>query len=129
VFVLVFWGWHTARLYSCAVDVEWAHALEHASFVAAALLVWSSVLGPRRASGSADPVVRVLVVFLLGLQGVILSTLMTLSTQPWDQAYVDSLGGDALADQRLAGVLMWIPLGALSAGVGVWANRDLDRPR
>lgn len=121
VFVLVFWGWHSGRAYSAAVEHEWVHSLEHVSFVAAALLVWSSVLGPARASGNADPALRVLVVFLLALQGVLLSALMTFSQQPWYPVYVDSLGADALGDQHLAGVLMWVPLGALNVAIGVWA--------
>lgn len=122
VFVVVFWGWHTARLYSLAVDHDWVHAIEHGSFLVASIAVWSSVLGPARATGQVDPSIRVLVVFLLALQGVILSALMTFSPQPWYQVYVDALGADALGDQHLAGVLMWIPLGALYAGVGVWAT-------
>lgn len=121
VFVAIFWGWHSARLYSLAVEHEWVHTVEHVSFVVAALLVWSSVLGPSRAAGNADPAVRVLVVFLLGLQGVLLSALMTFSPEPWYGVYVDSLGADALADQHLAGVLMWIPLGLLVTAAGVWA--------
>jgi putative membrane protein len=119
LFVAVLWGWHSARLYTAAVEHESVHALEHASFVVAALLVWSSVLGPRRASGNADPAMRVLVVFLLGVQGVLLSLLMTFSRHPWYPVY-DGPGRDALADQHLAGVLMWVPLGALYAAVGIW---------
>lgn len=121
-FVLVFWGWHTARLYSLAIEHDWVHSVEHLSFIVAAFAVWSSVLGPARTSGRSDPAIRVLVVFLLGLQGVILSALMTFSREPWYPAYVDSLGNDALADQHLAGVLMWVPLGILYASAGVWAT-------
>jgi putative membrane protein len=123
VFVLVFWGWHTTRLYSAAVEHGWVHSVEHVSFVVVSFAVWSSVLGPARASGN-DPAIRVIVVFLLGLQGVILSALMTFSPQPWYPVYVDSLGADALADQHLAGVLMWIPLGVLYTAIGVWATMN-----
>ena len=121
LFVVVFWGWHSARLYSLAVENEWVHTLEHVSFVVAALLVWSAVLGPERAGGNADPAIRVLVAFLLGLQGVLLSALMTFSPEPWYGVYVERLGGDALADQHVAGVLMWVPLGALITVAGIWA--------
>jgi putative membrane protein len=121
VFVLVLWGWHAARLYSLAVENAWIHAIEHASFMVVSLAIWSSVLGPARASGNADPAIRVIVVFMLGLQGVILSALMTFSTTAWYPVYVDALGADALADQRLAGVLMWIPLGVLYTAAGIWA--------
>lgn len=121
LFTLVFWGWHSARLYSLAVENEWVHAVEHASFVVTALLVWSAVLGPARASGAGDPIMRVLAIFLLGLQGVLLSALMTFSPDPWYQVYVDTLGPDALADQHVAGALMWVPLGALITAAGIWA--------
>jgi cytochrome c oxidase assembly factor CtaG len=121
LFVIVFWGWHSARLYSLAVENEWVHTLEHVSFVVTALLVWSAVLGPERAGGNADPAIRVLVAFLLGLQGVLLSALMTFAPEPWYGVYVDRLGADALADQHVAGVLMWVPLGALITAAGIWA--------
>ncbi|MEQ8438683.1 MAG: cytochrome c oxidase assembly protein [Ilumatobacter fluminis] len=122
LFVVVFWGWHSARLYSLAVENEWVHTIEHVSFVVAALLVWSAVLGPERAGGNADPAIRVLVAFLLGLQGVLLSALLTFAPSPWYGVYVDRLGvDDALADQHIAGVLMWVPLGALITVAGIWA--------
>jgi len=127
VFVVVFWGWHTTRLYTAAVRHETVHALEHVTFVAAALLVWSTVLGPSRAAGNADPIMRVLVVFLLGLQGVLLSVLMVFSRQPWYPVY-ESGPGDPLADQHLAGALMWIPLGVLYAATGIWAVMALIGP-
>jgi putative membrane protein len=46
---------------------------------------------------------------------------MTFSPEPWYHVYVDTLGVDALADQHLAGVLMWVPLGALVTAAGIWA--------
>jgi cytochrome c oxidase assembly factor CtaG len=118
VFVLVFWGWHASRLYSLAVENELVHALEHATFVGASVFVWSCVVGPARASGRAEPATRVLVVFLLGLQGVLLSALMIFSPTPWYDVYA---GADALGDQHLAGVLMWLPLGVLYTVTGIWA--------
>lgn len=118
VFVVVFWGWHSSRLYSLAVENEFVHALEHASFVGAAVFVWSCIVGPARASGRAEPAMRVFVVFLLGLQGVLLSALMVFSPSPWYDVYA---GADALGDQHLAGVLMWLPLGVLYTVTGIWA--------
>ena len=61
------------------------------------------------------------VAFLLGLQGVLLSALLTFAPEPWYGVYVDRLGDDALSDQHIAGVLMWVPLGALITAAGIWA--------
>lgn len=120
VYVGTFWLWHAALLYELAVDVPIVHALEHATMLAAALAIWSVIVGSRRAR--VDRGVGVLLAFLLVLQGVVLSTLFTFSTVPWYEPYAAPATGwglDPLTDQRLAGVIMWIPVGAVYTATGL----------
>lgn len=120
LFVSTFWLWHASLLYEAAVEHEWVHAAEHVTFLASALLLWSAVLGPRRAR--TDRGAAVVVVFLLALQAVFLSALMTFATTPWYAPYASPAAGwdiDPLADQQLAGVVMWVPGGVLHAAIGV----------
>jgi cytochrome c oxidase assembly factor CtaG len=56
----------------------------------------------------------VLLVFTMGLQSIVLSLLLTFARSPWYAGYASSTapwGLDALADQQLAGAIMWVPGG------------------
>lgn len=115
------WLWHSAALYEAALGSHWLHGLEHVSFFATALLVWSVVLrpapGPR-----AFPGVALLLLFAMALQGVLLSALLTFSPTPWYKSYGEGArawGLDPLVDQQLAGVLMWVPGGLVYVGIAL----------
>lgn len=120
VFVGAFWLWHASVLYGAAVESDWVHALEHASFLGTGLALWSVIVGPRRVR--VDRGQAVVMVFLLGLQSVLLATLITFATTPWYQPYSTPAPGwglDPLADQQLAGVVMWVPSGLILTGLGI----------
>lgn len=131
-YVLVLWAWHSSVLYGAAVEHEIVHAAEHATFLAAGLLVWSSLLGPARVRVPRG--MAMLGVFTLALQSVFLSVLLTFAQSAWYEPYVRAApawGVDPLEDQQLAGVLMWVPAGFIHVGIGVallvsWF-RELDR--
>jgi len=131
--VAALWLWHAGWLYDAAVANHALHLAEHASFLATACLLWSAVLGAHR--NRASPGTGILAVFLLSLQGVVLSALLTFAREPWYESYratTATWGLDPLADQQLAGAIMWIPGGVLNAAVGVglavrWLHR-LDAP-
>ena len=48
VYVLVLYGWHVSLFFEAAVRYPLVHALQHASFIAIGVLVWWSVLEPKR---------------------------------------------------------------------------------
>jgi putative membrane protein len=48
VYVLVLYGWHLTPLFEAAVRYPMVHALQHASFIGIGILVWWSVLDPKR---------------------------------------------------------------------------------
>ena len=107
------WMWHAPRLYEAAVRQEAMHALEHVSFVLTALLFWWVIAGhgARRRLGFG---IAVLYLFAASLQSVILGALLALSRQPWYQVHFGTTtpwGLSPLEDQRLAGLIMWIPAG------------------
>ena len=91
------------------------HALQHATFLASALLFWQAMLGPvRTASAAADRMQSVVALFLTTLHTVVLGALITMSSRPWFAAYRDSTiawGLSHLEDQQLAGLVMWVPGG------------------
>lgn len=118
--VATLWFWHAAGPYDAALGNPAVHVVEHASFLLTAVLLWRVVVGPRRARGSQG--VGILVVFGLAVQSVLLSALLTFANDPWYAGYATtttSWGLTPLDDQHLAGVIMWIPSGAIHVGTAL----------
>jgi cytochrome c oxidase assembly factor CtaG len=70
----------------------------------------------------------------MGMQSVLLSLLLTFANASWYEGYRSSTapwGLDALADQQLAGVIMWVPAGliylATALGLLVAWLREIER--
>jgi len=125
------WFWHAAVPYGAALESEAIHVAEHASFVVTGVLFWRSVIHPQKTANNGLPV---LLVFAMGIQSVFLSALLTFSPQPWYEPYTETTrvwGLDPLGDQQLAGVVMWVPAGAIYVGAALalllaWL-RSVDR--
>ncbi len=113
-FPLSMWLWHVPMFYQAALSNEWLHALEHVMFLGSSLLFWWYVLQP-----SPDRAVRygavVLYLFTTLLHESVLGALLTFTAKSWYPFYAtaDPWGLAPLADQQLAGMLMWIPGGVL----------------
>jgi putative membrane protein len=111
----VLWFWHAAVPYDAALDSAPLHILEHASFLVTAVLFWHVVIGPRGPERVSKGL-GVLLVFAMAMQSVLLSLLLTFARTPWYSGYAQTTapwGLEPLADQQLAGVIMWIPAGAV----------------
>jgi len=103
-------AWHVPRLYEAAVRDRGVHAVEHATFLATALLFWMALLQGqrRRARGGAGAVY----LFVTGLYSTALGALLTLSPRPWYATY-GAGAFTALEDQQVAGLIMWVPGGVI----------------
>jgi cytochrome c oxidase assembly factor CtaG len=111
----VLWFWHAAVPYDAALASEPLHLLEHASFLITAVLFWHVVVGVRGAARVSNGL-GVLLVFGMAMQSVLLSVLLTFARTPWYAGYASTTapwGLDPLADQQLAGAIMWIPAGGV----------------
>ncbi len=109
--VLVLWTWHMPSLYEAALRHDAVHALEHVSFLVAALLFWSVVLASGHRRGVPRPV-AVLLVFVTGVQSTALGAILVFASgvlYPQQTAGATAWGLSPLDDQRLAGALMWVP--------------------
>jgi len=115
----VLWFWHVPALYDLAVRNPAVHYVEHLGFLLTSLLFWATVLR-LRPRDHVDNGLRILYVFGMAVQGSLLGALIALASRPLylsHQETAETLGISALADQRLAGLIMWVPPALLYTGV------------
>jgi putative membrane protein len=115
---LAMWLWHAPALYEAALRNEAVHVLEHVTFLGTAWLFWDQVLQPQRRSALAEGT-AILLLFTTALHTGILGALITFARTPWYPSYAGTTaawGLTPLADQQLAGVIMWVPAGMVYLG-------------
>ncbi|MFF4777186.1 cytochrome c oxidase assembly protein [Microtetraspora fusca] len=106
----VLWIWHLPAAYDLALDVEPVHVAEHACFLAAAWLLWWHAVTPTR--HRLCPPVATLYLFVTALPAAALGAVLTLAPAPLypsQAAAAAASGANPLADQQLAGLVMWMP--------------------
>jgi putative membrane protein len=110
--------WHLPKLYRVAVDDEGLHVLMHLSFFTAGLLFWSIVLEPsgkRRLDFGRTILFVFSTAMVTGIPGALLNFAHRVIYQGPNAA--PAFGLTPLEDQRLAGLIMWIPMDLVLFGV------------
>ena len=104
-------GTHAPAAYELALRSPAAHVAEHALYVVTALLFWAPLVGTEPLPHRPSPAARVLWLLLamppMALVGVALLTADSVVYSPYAHAG-QTLRGSALADQHLAGTIMWV---------------------
>ena len=111
---VVLWVWHIPAMFETALHHETIHAFQHLGFFITAALFWFALLHGRY--GRLGYGVGVVYVFFTAMHTQLLGALLTFGSHIWyptHAARTAAAGGDALADQQLAGVLMWVPFGLM----------------
>jgi cytochrome c oxidase assembly factor CtaG len=109
IHLVAIWGWHVPFLFQAALRSDAVHALQHASFLGSGLLFWWAVIHPRRRAMLG---MSIIYLFTTAVHTAVLGALMTMSRTPWYPLYGSAgaaWGLTPLADQQLAGLVMWIP--------------------
>lgn len=115
--------WHLPFAWESALGADWVHGIEHAALLGSGYWFWCLVLDPRTPSAFALPAI----LFSAVPQGL-LGGLLTFGAVPLYAT--QSVGTDPLADQQLAGLLMWIPGGLVHLlAAAVVTVRGLERSR
>jgi putative membrane protein len=111
------WVWHVPALFNATQASEALHAVQHLSFFTTAIAFWWACLGRwhgRLASGAA-----VLYLLTTMIHTGVLGALLALSGTAWYASAAPAYGLTPLEDQQLGGLIMWVPAGAVYAGVGL----------
>jgi putative membrane protein len=132
IFSAVLLVWHTVGLYDLMMRNHEVHVLTHLMFIASAVLLWwpvtsASTVLPRLAPGAG-----MFYLFLVQIPMQALGAIITFADQPlygWYAAAPGTFGLSLLNDQKLGGLLMWIPgnlwiWGAMSVLFFQWAKRE-----
>ena len=110
-FTLVMWVSHFSPLFDVALENDLVHEAEHAAFLGAGLLFWWPVVGADPARRRLSHPVRALYLLLQMPPSSFLGMLITFANAPLYAHYAtlgSPYGIDPLADQQLAGGIMWL---------------------
>lgn len=107
---LVVWFWHIPRFYILALEQPWWHLIEQLCFVISATLLWWALLQCTERSRPSALLALLFTLMNTGFLGAILTFADSLLYSPTHQ----------LADQQLAGLLMWVPGGMPYLAAAAW---------
>jgi len=114
---LAIWVWHVPVAHNWALRSSTAHTLQHLTFAIAAIIFWAGIW---RTIGRARAGLAILSLFGTAVHTGVLGAFLTLSTASWYNGYSPELFGlDRIADQQLAGLIMWIPGGVAYVGAAL----------
>jgi putative membrane protein len=128
--------WHLPRPYGAALEHHGLHVAEHLTLMATATLAWWPVLGRSRVAPALPYGAQILYLFAFGIPMTVVGAMVTGAEAvlyPFYAAAPRVANLEPLADQRLGGLLMWVPAGliplaAFTAVFFRWAavERDAD---
>jgi cytochrome c oxidase assembly factor CtaG len=110
-FTVVVWGSHFTGLFELALEDQGVHELEHLAFLGAALIFWWPVIGADPARRRMPFPVRALYLLVQVPVNSFLGMAFVFAPAPLYAHYAglgSPYGIDALADQQLAGGIMWL---------------------
>ena len=108
--------WHLPGPYSAALRHHPLHIVQHLTFMTTATLAWWPVLAQSRLAPPLPYGAQILYLFAFGLPMTIVAAMITGADQllyPLSSVAPRMTGLDPLADQRLGGLIMWVPAGLI----------------
>jgi cytochrome c oxidase assembly factor CtaG len=128
------WFWHVPALYQAALLGIGAHLAMYGSLLGAGLLFWASIVAAVRRQGRGVGM-SVVVLLVTMVHTGLLGALLTFSRNLWYPLMAPgalSWGVTPLEDQQLAGLIMWVPMGAIyllaALGASAYALSRRDSP-
>ncbi|MGH7303410.1 MAG: cytochrome c oxidase assembly protein [Candidatus Rokuibacteriota bacterium] len=109
-------GWHLPGPYGAALEDHRWHVVEHLALIATALAAWWPVLSPSRLLPRLHYGAQILYLFAFGIPMTVVAAMITgaeTTLYPFYAAAPRIFDLTALADQRLGGLIMWVPAGLI----------------
>ncbi|MCO4753039.1 MAG: cytochrome c oxidase assembly protein [Bacteriovoracaceae bacterium] len=122
IYAATLWIWHIPMIYESALEGPLVHDFQHIGFFASSYLFWRVSLSPY--GFKISPPSAVIYLFVSMLHAMVLGALMGLSQSVWYSPYIRSsmaLEIDPVADQQIAGLIMWMPAGTSFIIVAVFS--------
>jgi putative membrane protein len=127
-------AWHLPGPYAAALDSHALHFAQHATLVGAAVLAWWPIASPSRRLPALPYAAQILYLFAFGIPMTIVAAMIAGAEQvlyPFSVSASGVRGLTPLEDQRLGGILMWVPaalvpLAAFTAVFFRWAAEESE---
>lgn len=121
--LIAVWGWHAPALHHAARAGGVAYVAEQGTFLAAGVLLWSSVLGGDSRERPSRAAAGVVALVFTAIHMTLLGALFALAPRPLYAHGVDAW--ISVSDQQAGGVIMLIVGGAAYLGGGLWLMHGL----
>lgn len=129
-------AWHLPPAYAAALVSHPVHIGQHLTLLGSAMVGWWPVLSPSRRLPRLPYAAQILYLFALGIPMTVVAAMVTGAETilyPFYGTAPLRFGLSPLEDQRLSGVLMWVPAGliplaAFTAVFFRWAADEADEP-
>jgi putative membrane protein len=108
--------WHLPGPYNTALEVHGWHVVEHAVLLATAVAGWWPIASPSRLAPPLPYAAQLLYLFVFGMPMTVVAAMITGAEHvlyPFYAAAPRLFDLTPLADQRLGGVIMWVPSGLI----------------
>lgn len=105
---LLVWLWHAPQIYAFALSSDQVYWLMEISLLGSAVFLWRAIFSAQRSAIGAALAALLGSIVQMGLLGA----LITFAKRPLYAHHLtttDPFGLSALADQQLAGLIMWVP--------------------
>jgi len=109
-------AWHLPGPYNTALEVHGWHVVEHLVLLVAATLGWWPIVSPSRLAPALPYAAQLLYLFLFGMPMTVVAAMITGAERvlyPFYETAPRLFDITPLADQRLGGVIMWVPSGLI----------------
>jgi len=109
-------AWHLPAPYNLALQVHGWHIVEHLVLLATAVVGWWPIASPSRRLPPLPYAAQLLYLFVFGMPMTVVAAMITAAERllfPLYAAAPRLFDLTPLADQRLGGVIMWVPSGLI----------------
>ena len=130
----IFLAWHFPGPYDLMMRDHGIHVAMHLTIMVTGVIMWWPVMSPLPELPRIAAPLQMVYLFLVGIPMMVSAALITFSGKAMYAWYVEAprlWGLSPLEDQRLGGVIMWVPGGlvlwiAITAVYFRWTQREVD---